>query len=68
MTPVEGCPSVFQTICSLPPGYHQVSFLLHVVSFVDMLLVKSIEGIKVRIDVLRCENKYRMMIMDRIQY
>lgn len=24
MTPVEGCPTVFQTICSLPPGYHQV--------------------------------------------
>ncbi|EPS59669.1 hypothetical protein M569_15136, partial [Genlisea aurea] len=23
MTPVEGCPTVFQTICSLPPGYHQ---------------------------------------------
>lgn len=24
MTPVEGCPTVFQTICSLPPGFHQV--------------------------------------------
>ncbi|XP_024985732.1 sucrose nonfermenting 4-like protein isoform X4 [Cynara cardunculus var. scolymus] len=24
MTPVEGCPTVFQMICSLPPGYHQV--------------------------------------------
>ncbi|KAF5955821.1 hypothetical protein HYC85_008677 [Camellia sinensis] len=23
MTPVEGCPTVFQTICSLPPSYHQ---------------------------------------------
>ncbi|KAG6432152.1 hypothetical protein SASPL_103726 [Salvia splendens] len=28
MTPVEGCPTVFQTICSLPPGYHQVGVLL----------------------------------------
>ncbi|KAI8004659.1 Acyl-CoA-binding domain-containing protein 6 [Camellia lanceoleosa] len=26
MTPVEGCPTVFQTICSLPPSYHQVSW------------------------------------------
>ncbi|GER33134.1 5'-AMP-activated protein kinase subunit gamma, partial [Striga asiatica] len=24
MTPVEGCPTVFQTICSLPPGFHQL--------------------------------------------
>ncbi|XP_031131263.1 sucrose nonfermenting 4-like protein isoform X1 [Ipomoea triloba] len=28
MTPVEGCPSVFQTICSLPPGYHQYKFVV----------------------------------------
>lgn len=24
MSPVEGCPTVFQTICSIPPGGHQV--------------------------------------------
>ena len=24
MSPMEGCPSVFQVICSLMPGYHQV--------------------------------------------
>ncbi|KAL3505760.1 hypothetical protein ACH5RR_031142 [Cinchona calisaya] len=28
MTPVEGCPTVFQTICSLPPGYHQYKFVV----------------------------------------
>lgn len=28
MTPVEGCPTVFQTICSLPPGYHQFKFIV----------------------------------------
>ncbi|KAL8486252.1 hypothetical protein ACS0TY_023093 [Phlomoides rotata] len=28
MTPVEGCPTVFQTICRLPPGYHQYKFVV----------------------------------------
>ncbi|XP_073053693.1 sucrose nonfermenting 4-like protein isoform X3 [Primulina eburnea] len=28
MTPVEGCPTVFQTICSLPQGYHQYKFVV----------------------------------------
>ncbi|XP_073275212.1 sucrose nonfermenting 4-like protein isoform X5 [Primulina huaijiensis] len=28
MTPVEGCPTVFQTICSLPRGYHQYKFVV----------------------------------------
>lgn len=28
MTPVEGCPTVFQTICSLPPGYYQYKFIV----------------------------------------
>ncbi|KAL6548486.1 hypothetical protein OROGR_008907 [Orobanche gracilis] len=28
MTPVEGCPDVFQTICSLPPGFHQFKFVV----------------------------------------
>ncbi|XP_024985731.1 sucrose nonfermenting 4-like protein isoform X3 [Cynara cardunculus var. scolymus] len=28
MTPVEGCPTVFQMICSLPPGYHQYKFIV----------------------------------------
>ncbi|KAG9160085.1 hypothetical protein Leryth_005810 [Lithospermum erythrorhizon] len=28
MTPVEGCPTVFQAICSLPPGYHQYKFIV----------------------------------------
>ncbi|WJX85406.1 AMP-activated serine/threonine-protein kinase regulatory subunit [Trifolium repens] len=26
MSPMEGCPSVFQAICSLMPGYHQYKF------------------------------------------
>ncbi|RDY03671.1 Sucrose nonfermenting 4-like protein, partial [Mucuna pruriens] len=26
MSPMEGCPSVFQVICSLTPGYHQYKF------------------------------------------
>ncbi|KAL5996032.1 AMP-activated serine/threonine-protein kinase regulatory subunit [Asimina triloba] len=26
MSPVEGCPTVFQVICSLPPGIHQYKF------------------------------------------
>ncbi|KAG5075920.1 hypothetical protein JHK82_057268 [Glycine max] len=26
MSPMEGCPTVFQVICSLPPGYHQYKF------------------------------------------
>ncbi|KAF8017253.1 hypothetical protein BT93_H2445 [Corymbia citriodora subsp. variegata] len=26
MSPVEGCPTVFQAICSIPPGYHQYKF------------------------------------------
>ncbi|GAU11514.1 hypothetical protein TSUD_345040 [Trifolium subterraneum] len=26
MSPMEGCPSVFQVICSLMPGYHQYKF------------------------------------------
>uniref|UniRef100_A0A0E0GWX7 CBS domain-containing protein n=1 Tax=Oryza nivara TaxID=4536 RepID=A0A0E0GWX7_ORYNI len=26
MSPVEGCPTVFQAICSLPPGIHQYKF------------------------------------------
>ncbi|CAA0834816.1 Sucrose nonfermenting 4-like protein [Striga hermonthica] len=28
MTPVEGCSTVFQTICSLPPGFHQYKFVV----------------------------------------
>ncbi|KAL1808401.1 hypothetical protein DCAR_0727860 [Daucus carota subsp. sativus] len=28
MSPVEGCPTVFQTICSLPPGFHQYKFIV----------------------------------------
>ncbi|CAH9148842.1 unnamed protein product [Cuscuta epithymum] len=28
MTPVEGCPSVFQTICCIPSGYHQYKFVV----------------------------------------
>ncbi|XP_031395747.1 sucrose nonfermenting 4-like protein isoform X2 [Punica granatum] len=28
MTPVEGCPTVFQAICSIPPGYHQYKFFV----------------------------------------
>ncbi|KAF2618467.1 hypothetical protein F2Q68_00042621 [Brassica cretica] len=27
MSPLEGCPSVFQVICNLTPGYHQVNNL-----------------------------------------
>ncbi|KAG1365200.1 putative Sucrose nonfermenting 4-like protein [Cocos nucifera] len=26
MSPVEGCPTVFQAICSLMPGFHQYKF------------------------------------------
>ncbi|KAE8675394.1 Sucrose nonfermenting 4-like protein [Hibiscus syriacus] len=28
MSPMEGCPSVFQVICSLSPGYHQFKFFV----------------------------------------
>ncbi|KAH0733036.1 hypothetical protein KY290_003885 [Solanum tuberosum] len=28
MAPVEGCPTVFQTVCSVPPGYHQYKFIV----------------------------------------
>lgn len=28
MSPVEGCPTVFQVICSLTPGYHQYKFFV----------------------------------------
>ncbi|KAF5961659.1 hypothetical protein HYC85_002868 [Camellia sinensis] len=28
MTPVEGCPTVFQTICSLPSSYHQYKIVV----------------------------------------
>ncbi|OVA15013.1 CBS domain [Macleaya cordata] len=28
MSPVEGCPTVFQAICSLTPGYHQYKFFV----------------------------------------
>ncbi|XP_027121111.1 sucrose nonfermenting 4-like protein isoform X2 [Coffea arabica] len=28
MTPVEGCPTVFQTVCNLPPGFHQYKFVV----------------------------------------
>ncbi|XP_022844693.1 sucrose nonfermenting 4-like protein isoform X2 [Olea europaea var. sylvestris] len=28
MTPLEGCPTVFQTICSLPSGYHQYKYIV----------------------------------------
>ncbi|XP_010259698.1 PREDICTED: sucrose nonfermenting 4-like protein isoform X2 [Nelumbo nucifera] len=28
MSPVEGCPTVFQAICSLTPGHHQYKFLV----------------------------------------
>ncbi|CAI9762701.1 unnamed protein product [Fraxinus pennsylvanica] len=28
MTPVDGCPALFQTICSLPMGYHQYKFVI----------------------------------------
>lgn len=28
MSPVEGCPSVFQAICNLSPGYHQYKFIV----------------------------------------
>lgn len=28
MSPVEGCPSVFQVICSLTPGYYQYKFFV----------------------------------------
>ncbi|KDP23504.1 hypothetical protein JCGZ_23337 [Jatropha curcas] len=28
MSPVEGCPTVFQVVCSLTPGYHQYKFFV----------------------------------------
>ncbi|PPR95875.1 hypothetical protein GOBAR_AA24799 [Gossypium barbadense] len=28
MSPMEGCPTVFQVICSLSPGYHQFKFFV----------------------------------------
>lgn len=28
MAPVEGYPTVFQAICTLPPGYHQYKFVV----------------------------------------
>ncbi|CAI9779767.1 unnamed protein product [Fraxinus pennsylvanica] len=28
MTPLEGCPNVFQTVCSLPPGYHEYKYVV----------------------------------------
>ncbi|XP_030545595.1 sucrose nonfermenting 4-like protein isoform X2 [Rhodamnia argentea] len=28
MSPVEGCTTVFQAICNIPPGYHQYKFLV----------------------------------------
>ncbi|XP_042517570.1 sucrose nonfermenting 4-like protein isoform X2 [Macadamia integrifolia] len=28
MSPMEGCPTVFQAICSLTPGYHQYKFVV----------------------------------------
>ncbi|KAJ0079669.1 hypothetical protein Patl1_22604 [Pistacia atlantica] len=28
MSPLEGCPNVFQIICRLPPGYHQYKFFV----------------------------------------
>ncbi|XP_078444937.1 sucrose nonfermenting 4-like protein isoform X2 [Wolffia australiana] len=28
MSPMEGCPTVFQTICSLTPGFHQYKFFV----------------------------------------
>ncbi|XP_043709811.1 sucrose nonfermenting 4-like protein isoform X2 [Telopea speciosissima] len=28
MSPMEGCPTVFQAICSLTPGYHQYKFFV----------------------------------------
>ncbi|KAF2289202.1 hypothetical protein GH714_029379 [Hevea brasiliensis] len=28
MSPMEGCPTVFQAICSITPGYHQYKFLV----------------------------------------
>ncbi|XP_010269446.1 PREDICTED: sucrose nonfermenting 4-like protein isoform X2 [Nelumbo nucifera] len=28
MSPVEGCPTVFQAICNLTPGYHQYKFFV----------------------------------------
>ncbi|CAN0914222.1 Sucrose nonfermenting 4-like protein [Linum grandiflorum] len=28
MSPMEGCPTVFQVICSLTPGYHQYKFIV----------------------------------------
>ncbi|XP_050218322.1 sucrose nonfermenting 4-like protein [Mercurialis annua] len=28
MSPVEGCPTVFQAICSITPGYHQYKFFV----------------------------------------
>ncbi|KAF3570200.1 hypothetical protein F2Q69_00063654 [Brassica cretica] len=39
MSPLEGCPSVFQVICNLTPGYHQVNnlFLLRVESLLEHL-------------------------------
>ncbi|KAL5566062.1 hypothetical protein UlMin_029226 [Ulmus minor] len=28
MSPVEGCPTVFQVVCNLSPGYHQYKFVV----------------------------------------
>ncbi|KAK6913792.1 CBS domain, partial [Dillenia turbinata] len=28
MSPIEGCPTVFQIVCRLPPGYHQYKFIV----------------------------------------
>ncbi|XP_044482220.1 sucrose nonfermenting 4-like protein [Mangifera indica] len=28
MSPLEGCPHVFQIVCRLPPGYHQYKFIV----------------------------------------
>ncbi|XP_021594732.1 sucrose nonfermenting 4-like protein isoform X4 [Manihot esculenta] len=28
MSPMEGCPTIFQAVCSITPGYHQYKFLV----------------------------------------
>lgn len=39
MSPIEGCPTVFQVIWSLAPGYHQVKIDLMIVVAILMFIL-----------------------------
>lgn len=56
MSPVEGCPTVFQVICNLSPGHHQVNECLQLKLLNSALYEKLNFHNELRLDMLIFED------------